>query len=51
MKQMIVLVSMVSLGILLAGLVMGFGESASEIAQAVKGELVYENIKALPDSP
>lgn len=49
MKQIIVMVSMIVLGIAIAGFVMGFGESAEEIATAAAGEITYQNITVPTD--
>jgi hypothetical protein len=48
MKQIIVMISMIALGIVIAGFVMGFGQSASEIATAAASEISYTNITATP---
>ena len=44
MKQIIVMISMIVLGIAIAGFVMGFGESAEEIASAAADEINIANI-------
>ena len=44
MKQIIVMISMIALGITLAGFVMGFGTSAEAIADAAKTEINYSSI-------
>lgn len=47
MKQIIVMISMIALGIAIAGFVMGFGESAETITTAAKEEITYANIGEL----
>lgn len=49
MKQIIVMISMIALGVTIAGFVMGFGDSADEIAKAAQDQISYVNI-ADPDS-
>ncbi|HOA42295.1 MAG: hypothetical protein QM289_00080 [Bacillota bacterium] len=44
MKQIIVMVAMIALGVAIAGFVMGFGESAETLANASMAEITYENI-------
>lgn len=44
MKQIIVMISMIALGVTIAGFVMGFGDSAAEIAKAAKDQISYVNI-------
>jgi flagellar basal body-associated protein FliL len=44
MKQIIVMISMIALGITIAGFVMGFGDSADEVAEAAKEQISYVNI-------
>lgn len=44
MKQIIVMVAMVALGIAIAGLVMSFKTSASDLAQAANEKISYEAI-------
>ncbi|MGI6732835.1 MAG: hypothetical protein ACOX4J_01485 [Anaerovoracaceae bacterium] len=44
MKQIIVLVAMIALGVAVAGFVMGFGDSAESLANASIAEITYEKI-------
>jgi FlaG/FlaF family flagellin (archaellin) len=51
MKQIIVMVAMVALGVVLAGFVMGFGTTASELTDAAKEKISYTNLTGGPDNP
>jgi|GEM_PF-933001 FlaG/FlaF family flagellin (archaellin) len=51
MKQIIVMVAMVALGVVLAGFVMGFGTTASELADAAKESITYINITGGSETP
>lgn len=51
MKQIIVMVSMIALGIIIAGFVIGFGESAERIANSVDEQITYENITGTVETP
>ncbi len=44
MKQIIVMVAMIALGITIAGLVMGFGNAAESLADAAKETISYQAI-------
>ncbi|NLY70929.1 MAG: hypothetical protein GX076_04520 [Clostridiales bacterium] len=44
MKQLIVMISMIALGIVLAGFVMGFEESAERITSSIEERIEYETI-------
>lgn len=44
MKQIIVMISMIVLGIAIAGFVMGFKNSAEEIASAAEEQITIQNI-------
>ena len=44
MKQIIVMVAMIALGIAVAGFVMGFGTTADALAQAAKAKITYSQI-------
>lgn len=46
MKQIIVMVAMVALGILIAGIVTGFGASAEQLADEAKGRIATVGIFA-----
>jgi len=47
MKQVIVLVAMVALGIAIAGFVMGFKTSAEDLVDAAKVKINYESITSV----
>ena len=44
MKQIIVMVAMIALGVAIAGFVMGFGESAETLANASMAELLMKTL-------
>ena len=44
MKQLIVMISMIALGIVLAGYVIGFEESAERITSSIEEKIEYESI-------
>ena len=44
MKQIIVMIAMIALGVVLAGFVMGFGDAADTLTSAAKAEITYEKI-------
>ena len=44
MKQVIVMVAMVALGLAIAGIVIGFEEAASDLAGAVNDQITYEGL-------
>jgi hypothetical protein len=44
MKQLIVMISMIALGIVLAGYVIGFEESAERITNSIEEKIKYESI-------
>lgn len=44
MKQMIVMIAMVALGIVIAGIVMGFSDTARTLATDAKADISYSNI-------
>jgi flagellar basal body-associated protein FliL len=44
MKQIIVMVAMIALGIAVAGFVMGFGTTADALVQAAKAKITYSQI-------
>lgn len=44
MKQMIVLIAMIALGIAIAGLVMSFSNSAKSLADEAKAGITYSNL-------
>ena len=46
MKQIIVMIAMIALGMAIAVLVVGFGDTAEGLATAAQTELTYENIIA-----
>lgn len=50
MKQIIVMVAMVALGIALASFVMSFQTSAKAVVEGVQGEMTYNKIVTVPDS-
>jgi hypothetical protein len=50
MKQIIVLVSMIALGIAIAGFVMGFQSSAESLVDAAQSKIQYEEIVAPSNS-
>ncbi len=44
MKQMIVMIAMIALGVVIGGFVMGFGDIAEDLTSAAKADLTYEKI-------
>jgi uncharacterized membrane protein YwzB len=44
MKQIIVMIAMIALGVAIAGFVMDFGDSAETLANASIAEITYEKI-------
>ena len=44
MKQIIVMVAMVALGLVLAGFVMGFESTAESLTNEAQGKITYTNI-------
>jgi len=49
MKQIIVLISMIVLGIAISGFVMGFRDAAEGISSEVAGEITLQNISTPAD--
>ncbi len=48
MKQIIVMIAMIGLGIAIAGFVMGFNSTASDLATAAKNKISYDLVTANP---
>lgn len=50
MKQLIVMISMIMVGIAIAGIVSGFGDKAVKLGEAAQSKLVVEDMVKVPGS-
>ncbi|GAB1475692.1 hypothetical protein MASR2M70_05240 [Bacillota bacterium] len=48
MKQIIVMIAMIGLGIAIAGFVMGFNSTAADLATAAKSKISYDLVTKNP---
>ncbi len=48
MKQLIVMISMIMVGIAIAGIVSGFGDKAVKLGEATQNKLVVEDMVKVP---
>ncbi|MCI6711110.1 MAG: hypothetical protein SPJ45_08385 [Anaerovoracaceae bacterium] len=50
MKQLIVMISMIMVGIAIAGIVSGFGDKAVSLGEAAQNKLVVDDVVKVPGS-